>query len=147
MHRDEECITVEETHRSEHEVLCSTEEGRPSSPGSSTVRQGNRPASTDNHSSPELPDPKKHITIWHKTEKRKIAGNAAPHLRNLDKYLRKNDQYERYTDQDEMNSRRTAAPRRRISRVLDIESLGPGEHLPVWNILEQRKIQRIRRTI
>ena len=83
---------------------------------------------------------KQHITVWHKTEKRKVAGSAAPLLRNVHKYLQQNDQYELYTDQDKVNGRRPVARRTQFQNVRDIYAIGPGERIPVWHILEKRQI-------
>jgi hypothetical protein len=38
----------------------------------------------------------KRVTLWHKIQRRKIVGNAAPLERNVDKYLQKHPEYEIY---------------------------------------------------
>lgn len=75
-----------------------------------------------------------HVTIWNTTERRKIAGNAAPLGRNLDKYLEAHADCEVYVDQDEEDSK-TGRKRGRP----DGEACA-GDHVPIWNRRERRKI-------
>lgn len=71
-----------------------------------------------------------HVTIWNRTEKRKIAGNAAPLGRNLAVYLKKHPDCEVYCGQNmeaDRNEDKTQPP-------------SMGTHVPIWNRLEKRKI-------
>eukprot|EP00188_Purpureofilum_apyrenoidigerum_P000702 Plantae.Rhodophyta-Purpureofilum_apyrenoidigerum.ctg13293.p1 GENE.Plantae.Rhodophyta-Purpureofilum_apyrenoidigerum.ctg13293~~Plantae.Rhodophyta-Purpureofilum_apyrenoidigerum.ctg13293.p1 ORF type:complete len:288 (+),score=51.25 Plantae.Rhodophyta-Purpureofilum_apyrenoidigerum.ctg13293:327-1190(+) len=73
-----------------------------------------------------------HVTIWNRSEKRKIAGNAAPLGRNLETYLRKHPDCEVYNGQNlgyENNKNGDT-----------IQSTGLGAHIAIWNRLEKRKI-------
>mmetsp|Transcript_8159 Transcript_8159/g.24567 ORF Transcript_8159/g.24567 Transcript_8159/m.24567 type:complete len:278 (+) Transcript_8159:315-1148(+) len=73
-----------------------------------------------------------HVTIWNRSEKRKIAGNAAPLGRNLETYLRKHPDCEVYDGQNlEYEKNR---------RGDKIQSTGLGAHIAIWNRLEKRKI-------
>lgn len=76
----------------------------------------------------------KHVTIWNRAEHRKIAGNAAPLRRNLDKYLRKHPDCEEYKGQDKDPNR---AP---IDPVTGQRILHLNEHVPIWHTMENRKV-------
>mmetsp|Transcript_41853 Transcript_41853/g.164092 ORF Transcript_41853/g.164092 Transcript_41853/m.164092 type:complete len:278 (-) Transcript_41853:229-1062(-) len=73
-----------------------------------------------------------HVTIWNKTEKRKIAGNAAPLGKNLAAYLRKHPDCEVYSNQNVDLS---------ANKKGDfVQPTGLGAHVPIWNRVERRKI-------
>ncbi len=76
------------------------------------------------HSAPDaMEDPAfraEHVTVWHRLEKRKIAGNAAPIRRNLKAYFKNNPHCEVYVDQDKTEGR--------------------SKRIPIWHRLELRKI-------
>lgn len=81
-----------------------------------------------------------HVTIWVRSEKRKIAGNAAPLGRNLKKYLSQREDCEIYNGQD---IREGAKPRKRRRPVEKVSTKGTGEsdqHVPIWNRVLQRKL-------
>eukprot|EP00300_Choanocystis_sp_HF-7_P037199 c53225_g1_i1.p1 GENE.c53225_g1_i1~~c53225_g1_i1.p1 ORF type:complete len:276 (+),score=17.41 c53225_g1_i1:42-869(+) len=59
-------------------------------------------------------DGERRVTIWNKVENRKVSGNAAPKLKNLQGYLAHNPQCEVYLDQD-----REAHPRMRRRKRSD----------------------------
>lgn len=76
-----------------------------------------------------------HVTIWNNLEQRKIAGNAAPLGKNLNKYLMKHPECEIYCGQDvQQGLRNNSNPRART------EASGLGIHVPIWNREEERKI-------
>lgn len=80
----------------------------------------------------------KHVTIWNRHECRKIAGNAAPLRRNLDKYLAKHPECEEYDGQDK--DPRRAGNAGSIDPVTG-ETVGPqNEHVPIWHTVERRKV-------
>eukprot|EP00188_Purpureofilum_apyrenoidigerum_P005862 Plantae.Rhodophyta-Purpureofilum_apyrenoidigerum.ctg8141.p1 GENE.Plantae.Rhodophyta-Purpureofilum_apyrenoidigerum.ctg8141~~Plantae.Rhodophyta-Purpureofilum_apyrenoidigerum.ctg8141.p1 ORF type:complete len:221 (+),score=45.30 Plantae.Rhodophyta-Purpureofilum_apyrenoidigerum.ctg8141:436-1098(+) len=82
-----------------------------------------------------------HVTIWNRSEKRKIAGNAAPLGRNLQKYLDKHPDCEVYRGQDEADGK--CRKRRRntsSSAKLNADEVTCNIHVPVWHLREQRKI-------
>jgi len=79
-----------------------------------------------------------HVTIWNRIECRKVAGNAAPLRRNLERYLAKHPECEVYTGQD-----------KNLDGSVAIGSVDPktgstiiagNEHVPMWNKIEERKI-------
>ncbi|GJQ12547.1 hypothetical protein GpartN1_g4338.t1 [Galdieria partita] len=79
-----------------------------------------------------------HVTIWNRIECRKVAGNAAPLRRNLERYLAKHPECEVYAGQD-----------KNLSGGIAIGSVDPktgstivagNEHVPMWNKIEERKI-------
>lgn len=79
-----------------------------------------------------------HVTMWNRLEKRKIAGNAAPLGKNVRKYLREHSECEVYVDQDES---RTRSSRKRPKTMRhDRMEEAPGDHVPIWNTVEKRKI-------
>jgi len=67
----------------------------------------------------------RHVTIWNRVECRKIAGNAAPLRRNLERYLNNNKDCEVYVDQD-----------KRPNQNMNPEN----QHVPIWNKVERRKV-------
>lgn len=77
-----------------------------------------------------------HVTIWNRTEERKIAGNAAPLGKNLARYLYQNPHCEVYVSQDEGK----IGCRTGRKGFLDLAGVGDGEHVSIWNRAEQRKI-------
>lgn len=78
-----------------------------------------------------------HVTIWNRVEKRKIAGNAAPLGKNLEKYLRKNTDCEVYCSQDQdMPGSRSGRKRPKINPA----EAAAGDHVAIWNRVERRKI-------
>uniref|UniRef100_A0A7S0G0Q7 BRK domain-containing protein n=1 Tax=Rhodosorus marinus TaxID=101924 RepID=A0A7S0G0Q7_9RHOD len=67
-----------------------------------------------------------HVTIWNRIEFRKIAGNAAPLRRNLDKYLSKHPECEVYRGQE---------------KILEQSGVTKqNEHVPIWHKLDRRKV-------
>lgn len=68
-----------------------------------------------------------HVTIWNRLERRKIAGNAAPLRRNLEKYLSKHPECDVYSGQE---------------RLLEQAGIArPNEHVPIWHRVERRKVR------
>jgi|EP01047_Picozoa_sp_COSAG01_P067916 hypothetical protein len=49
--------------------------------------------------------PQKRVTLWHKMQKRKIVGNAAPLEKNVAEYLRKHPEYEVYDANGQLGER------------------------------------------
>lgn len=119
-------------------------------PMESTERQGNREKrascwshseterdmSVNNSMTPE--EASQHVTIWNRVECRKVAGNAAPLRRNLERYLAKHPECEVYMGQD-----------KNLNGSVAIGSVDPktgstivagNEHVPMWNKIEERKI-------
>merc|ERR1712070_972277 len=83
-----------------------------------------------------LPDPgstsgdkARRITVWNRTTKRKVSGNAAPMEKNLEGYLRKHPDCELYTGQD-----------RFLTTDQKQALIAEQNRIPIWNKLEQRKI-------
>lgn len=68
-----------------------------------------------------------HVTIWNRIEYRKIAGNAAPLRRNLEKYLLKHPECEVYQGQEKALEQRGIAKQ--------------NEHVPIWHKLDRRKVR------
>jgi len=78
---------------------------------------------------PSSSDKARRITVWNRTTKRKVSGNAAPMEKNLQEYLRKHPDCELYTGQD------------RFLTTEEKQSLiAEQNRIPIWNKLEQRKI-------
>lgn len=75
----------------------------------------------------------KHVTIWNRREHRKIAGNAAPLRRNLEKYLKKHPECEEYKGQDKDPNCAPIDPATGERLLLN-------EHVPIWHTLENRKV-------
>jgi len=89
----------------------------------------------DDHVS-QVPDPSttssdkaRRITVWNRTTKRKVSGNAAPMEKNLQEYLRKHPDCELYTGQD-----------RFLTTDEKQALIAEQNRIPIWNKLEQRKI-------
>lgn len=59
--------------------------------------------------------PQKRVTLWHRFEKRKVVGNAAPLERNVAKYLAKHPEYEVY---DANGHEREKDVQRAVEKVL-----------------------------
>ncbi|GAB0498828.1 hypothetical protein MMPV_010181 [Pyropia vietnamensis] len=78
----------------------------------------------------------RHVTVWHKVEGRKIAGNAAPLRRNLYRYLERHPECEVYLEQDKLLDANGGVD------PLTGESLTTfhEEHVPIWHTLEARKV-------
>jgi len=79
-----------------------------------------------------------HVTIWNRTERRKIAGNAAPLAKNLKRYFEKHPDCEIYFGQDLEEcilDGNEAAVHIATSRVATT-----GGHVSIWNRVEKRKI-------
>jgi len=89
-------------------------------PASNNATPGSNPSSSDKA---------RRITVWNRTTKRKVSGNAAPMEKNLSEYLRKHPDCELYTGQD------------RFLTTEEKQSLiAEQNRIPIWNKLEQRKI-------
>lgn len=81
-----------------------------------------------------------HVTMWNREEQRKIAGNAAPLGRNVDRYLQRHPECEIYVSQDHGRvTRRCDRSDRKKQRVNPAE-LGAGVHVSIWNRKESRKV-------
>ena len=83
----------------------------------STVSAAAERAAADPH-----PETLRRISIWNKTECRKISGNAAPMERNVQQYLSKHPDCELYTEQDLRLDMRAIREQKRAELA--------GEHLP-----------------
>jgi hypothetical protein len=68
------------------------------------------------------------ITIWHKTESRKLSGNSAPFRKNVDNYLYLHPEWEVYTGQDQRAKKRRAVGEAGRDRIM------------LWHRTEMRKI-------
>lgn len=88
----------------------------------------------DNAPLPAPAEEAKHVTIWNREEHRKVAGNAAPLRRNLEKYLIKHPECEEYTGQDKDPNR---AP---IDPITGRRIIHLNEHVPIWHTMENRKV-------
>jgi BRK domain len=77
-----------------------------------------------------------HVTIWNRLEKRKIAGNAAPLGKNLQKYLEQHPDCEVYQVQDHDHANNRSGRKRQRA---DGETAA-GDHVAIWNKREKRKI-------
>lgn len=78
-----------------------------------------------------------HVTIWNCTEKRKIAGNAAPLGKNVSKYLMSHPDCEVYVNQDQGTPGSRSGKRR---AMINLEDMAAGDHVAIWNRKERRKI-------
>lgn len=78
----------------------------------------------------------KHVTIWNRLECRKIAGNAAPLRRNLERYLKRHPECEVYEGQDKM----AGAPTDGIDPKTGARIVTQNEHVPIWHKIERRKV-------
>lgn len=78
-----------------------------------------------------------HVTIWNRLERRKIAGNAAPLGRNVCRYLDQHPDCEVYYNQDKADTGTLSGKKR--SRM-EAEQALAGDHVPIWNKVEKRKI-------
>lgn len=76
-----------------------------------------------------------HVKVWNRVEKRKIAGNAAPLRKNIERYLREHQDCEVYTGQDI-----SAKQERKASGLHSPSELSAGDHVTVWNRVDNRKI-------
>jgi hypothetical protein len=89
-----------------------------------------------------VPHSSAHAVLWHTVDRRKIAGNAAPLNRNLDKYLLAHPECEAYTGQDggTPTVRRASCPKRpRPTGSGAPRGLTMGT-ISIWNRAEKRKI-------
>lgn len=77
----------------------------------------------------------RHVTIWNRLERRKIAGNAAPLRRNVARYLAAHPECEVFDGQD-----------KRVEGLLSIDPatglpvIAQNEHVPIWHARERRKV-------
>lgn len=79
----------------------------------------------------DLPhQPGDHVTIWNRTEQRKIAGNAAPLRRNLERYFMNHPDCEVFTNQ---------TPQSPELEEGDV-SASLVRHVAVWHKFERRKV-------
>mmetsp|Transcript_25272 Transcript_25272/g.63229 ORF Transcript_25272/g.63229 Transcript_25272/m.63229 type:complete len:248 (-) Transcript_25272:46-789(-) len=75
-----------------------------------------------------------HVTIWNRSERRKVAGNAAPLRRNLARYLMRHPDCEVYFNQDlaaGVRRRRIAKMRRGMWQPA---GNSPNERVVLWNL-------------
>lgn len=78
-----------------------------------------------------------HVTIWNCTEKRKIAGNAAPLGKNVLKYLMAHPDCEVFVNQDQDTPGSRSGKKR---GKVNLEDMAAGDHVAIWNRKERRKI-------
>ena len=69
------------------------------------------------------------ITVWNRTSKRKVCGNAAPMEKNQQKYLAKHPDCELCNGQDKV-----LTAEEKLARTAE------QNRIPIWNKVEQRKI-------
>lgn len=81
-------------------------------------------------------DENEHVTIWNRLEHRKIAGNAAPLRKNLIRYLDAHAHCEVFYNQDQEGP----GGRSGRKRARGDEACNAGDHVPIWNKRERRKI-------
>mmetsp|Transcript_36583 Transcript_36583/g.146193 ORF Transcript_36583/g.146193 Transcript_36583/m.146193 type:complete len:244 (-) Transcript_36583:1160-1891(-) len=78
----------------------------------------------------------RHVTIWNRLECRKIAGNAAPLRRNLERYLERHPECEVYDGQDKMLGTATSGIDPKTGATIVFRN----EHVPIWHKSELRKV-------
>ncbi|CDF34409.1 unnamed protein product [Chondrus crispus] len=81
-----------------------------------------------------------HVTMWNRVEQRKIAGNAAPLGKNLDRYLQGHPECEIYDRQDQDLMRTPLKRGDRKKRRVNPDELGAGVHVAIWNRTTNRKV-------
>mmetsp|Transcript_1762 Transcript_1762/g.4679 ORF Transcript_1762/g.4679 Transcript_1762/m.4679 type:complete len:764 (-) Transcript_1762:378-2669(-) len=80
-----------------------------------------------------------HVTIWNRSEQRKIAGNAAPLGKNLVKYLKKHPDCEIFNGQDaKLNASKSKVSTKGSDSGNTIGAAG--DHVAIWNRSERRKV-------
>eukprot|EP00188_Purpureofilum_apyrenoidigerum_P000838 Plantae.Rhodophyta-Purpureofilum_apyrenoidigerum.ctg14169.p1 GENE.Plantae.Rhodophyta-Purpureofilum_apyrenoidigerum.ctg14169~~Plantae.Rhodophyta-Purpureofilum_apyrenoidigerum.ctg14169.p1 ORF type:complete len:235 (+),score=55.61 Plantae.Rhodophyta-Purpureofilum_apyrenoidigerum.ctg14169:23-727(+) len=84
-------------------------------------------------------DPNGHVTIWVRSQKRKIAGNAAPLQKNLRRYLEQKTDCEVYVGQDLVNGSKPKKRRKNPPKIAII-STDENYHVPIWNNAQKRRI-------
>ena len=113
---------------------------RASGPGSTTSAASSSNATTQVSRIPPgmTFEPGEHVTMWNRIEKRKIAGNAAPLGKNVEKYLMKHPECEVYVDQ--AGDKTPRSNRKRPKSSANREPVAAGNHVSIWNRNERRKI-------
>jgi len=85
----------------------------------------------------------KRVTLWHKVQKRKVVGNAAPLERNVQAYLEKHPEYEIYDPNGELSARDV---RRSVEKVLNaIVTSVANENRPPPTSAESRAVRKIKK--
>eukprot|EP00736_Rhodelphis_marinus_P012637 Rmarinus@m.14385 len=93
-------------------------------------------------------DKQRRVHLWHKRDRRKVVGLAAPMMKNLTKYLKTHPEYEVYNGQDKLARRRTRrlASRHKSKPVIPSKPTAVSEghaadkRVHLWHKKDQRKL-------